>query len=323
MRVDVHAHFYSQSYMDEIAKMGTGGEGGVGIKMPIWTTTEERVAEMDRTGVDVEVIGLSSPNVYFPDEGLSLALAQMTNDFAAGIQRERPDRFVGLASVPLNNMNYAMAELDRSINELGLHGLVLGTNVNDVALSDDRFVPFFEEVAKRRIPVVIHPLKALGQEAMPAEDNSLAITTNVNFPAETGRTVAEFALKGTFERLPDLTFVLPHSGGIIPFLCGRWDMAAISRPDGHRLRSLPHLPSYYLKRHYYDLAHSYWRGPLYCTMEFAGIDHVMYGTDWPYTEFMRWEILEKSLTTYFSKEELEKVNWVNAAKVFPAIRQVA
>ncbi|MGD0918246.1 MAG: amidohydrolase family protein [Thermodesulfobacteriota bacterium] len=320
MRVDVHAHFYPQSYMDEIARRGIGEEGGVGIKMPVWTTVEERVAEMDLTGVDVEVIGLSSPNVYFPDDGLSRALAQITNDFVADICRQRPDRFLALASVPLNNMNYAMAELERAIDKLGLHGLVLGTNVNQIALSDDRFLPFFEEVTRRRIPVVIHPMKAIGQDAMPAEDNALAISTNVSFVFDTSRCLAEMAFKGTFERLSDLTLVLPHSGGAIPFLCGRWDMAVISRPEGHRLRSLPHLPSYYLKRHYYDLAHSYWKGPLACTVDFAGIDHVMYGTDWPYTEYMRWDLLEKSHKAYFTEGELEKVNWRNAAALFPGIR---
>jgi predicted TIM-barrel fold metal-dependent hydrolase len=321
MRVDMHVHFYPKAYVDELAKMGIGEEAGVGIKIPVWSTMEERIAEMDRTGVDVEVLGLSAPNVYFPDAGLSRSLAQMTNDFAADICRKRPDRFLALASIPLNNMDYAMAELDRATDKLGLHGLLLGTNVNQIALSDDRFLPFLEEVAKRRIPVAIHPMKAIGQDAMPTEDAALVIPTNVGFVFDTTRTLAEMTLKGTFERLPDLTLVLPHSGGAIPFFCGRLDMAVLSRPEGHRLRKLPHLPSYYLKRQYYDLAHAYTKGPLACTIDFAGIDHVMYGTDWPYTNDIRWTTLENNLATYgFTAEELEKVNWRNAAMLFPSIR---
>ena len=104
MKVDVHAHCYPKPYMDEIQKLGVGGEGGVGVKVPVWENAEERIAQMDGFGVDVQVLNLSAPNVYFPDEGLSNALARMTNDFLANIAKQHPERFLSVASIPLTNL---------------------------------------------------------------------------------------------------------------------------------------------------------------------------------------------------------------------------
>jgi len=154
MIIDVHAHCYPKSYMEELNKIGVGDEGGVGVKISAWENTEKRIAEMDSLGVDVQVLALSAPNVYFPDERLSRALAQMTNDFIAEIAKHHPERFLSLASIPLTNLDHAMVELERTIDELKMDGIALGTNVNQRPLSDDLFLPFFEEIDRRKVPVV-------------------------------------------------------------------------------------------------------------------------------------------------------------------------
>lgn len=321
MIVDVHAHCYPKPYVEELKNIGAGDEGGIATKIPVWVDADERISLMDELGIDVQVLNLSAPNVYFQDSDLSMALAQMTNDFFAEICRKHPDRFLCLASVPLNNMKYALDELDRVIHVLGMDGVLVGTNINGEPISNDRFLPFFEEVNKRRIPIGLHPIKAIGEDLMPPEYLQLAMAPSVGFIFETTRTMAQMTYKGIFERYPDLVFILPHSGGAIPFLYPRWDITYLSRPEGHPLRRLPNFPSYYLKRHYYDTALSYYHSSLRCTIDFVGTDHMLFGTDFPYSNDFRARDTIQHMETYgFTSKEKDKIYFKNAAALFPKLK---
>jgi predicted TIM-barrel fold metal-dependent hydrolase len=324
MIVDVHAHCYPKAYVAELMKMGKGDEGGIGIKIPQWSSTDERLQMMSDFGIDVQVLGLSAPNVYFQDAEASKSLAQMTNDFIAEVCKKHPNRFLGLASVPLNNLNDAFDELDRSMNNLKMDGVTLGTNINKKSLAHKQFLPLLEELDKRRIPVALHPMKAIGEELMLEEDVKLAIPSNVGFIFETTRTIAQMLFRGTFEKLKNLTFILPHSGGSIPFLYPRWEMSYRSRPNTHPLKKIPNLPGHYLKKHYYDTALSYYHSSLRCTLDLAGADHVVFGTDFPYTtDFRSKETIEKIETYEFSEEEKEKIFYQNAARLFPRLKSTS
>jgi predicted TIM-barrel fold metal-dependent hydrolase len=313
-KVDLHAGCYPKPYLDELSRIGIGGAGGVGVEIPAWSSAEETIAEMDEQGIGVRVLHLSAPNVYFKDRGLSKALAVSTNDFIARIVNEHPDRFRGIASVPLGNLDDAYEELDRALGPLGMDGVLLGSNVDQVTLGDDRFFEFLAELDRRRTPVVLHPLKPIGQSLLPPEDVELAIPAHVGFLFETTRVMAELTFKGVFERLANLTFVLPHLGGTIPFLYPRWDGAYLTRSPGHPLRKLPERPSYYLKRHFYDTAVAYNPTPLRCTVEFVGTDHVVFGTDWPYTtrDGSHRLMIDAIERCGFSEMERERLFWRNA-----------
>lgn len=321
MIVDVHTHCYPKPYLNELRKMGKGDKGGIGIKIPEWSSDEDRIEAMDVLGVGVHVLGLSAPNVYFKDPELSKDLAQMTNDFISDICKRHPDRFLGLASVPLNNLNYAMNELNRAIDERQLDGVTIGTNIDKKSLAEDQFLPFLDEIDRRNLPVALHPMKAIGDEYFQEEDIRLTIPSNVGFIFETTRTIAQLIFKGTLERLGNLTFILPHSGGAIPFLYPRWDMSYRSRPDSHPLKKIPNPPSYYLQRFYYDTALSYYHSSLRCTADLAAPDHMVFGTDFPYTnDFRAKETIEKIETYGFSGEEKEKIYHKNAIKLFPKLK---
>lgn len=320
MKIDVHAHCYPDFYVEELKKRGKA-EGGIGIRVPGWPGNRERIAEMDELGVDVQVIGLSAPDVYFGERTFSRELAKATNDFIAAVCTEYPRRFLGLASVPLLNVDDALQELDRAINVLHMDGVVIGTNINQQPLSADQFFPFLEEVDRRNTPVVLHPMRAIAEDMMPAEDVALSIPSNVGFIFETTRTIAEMTFKGTFERLKNITFVLPHAGGAIPFLYPRWDTSYRRQPASHPMRKVPELPSYYLKRHYYDTALNYYPSSLRCVADFAGAEHMVLGTDYPYTaDFRARETIEHIEAFGFTSEEKEKIFFGNAAKLFPRLR---
>jgi predicted TIM-barrel fold metal-dependent hydrolase len=128
--------------------------------------------------------------------------------------------------------------------------------------------------------------------------------------------------KGTLERYNRLTFILPHSGGAIPFIYPRWDMVYQLQAASHPLKKLPRPPSHYLRRHYYDTALSYVHSSLACTLALAGIDHVVFGTDVPY---VYGELLGDSvryIETYgFSNEAREKIFWRNLAEIFPGLKK--
>ena len=325
MKVDVHAHCYPPDYVKQLDKLGIGGEGGVGVTVPVWDGAAERIARMDELGIDVQVLNLSAPNVYFPDRRLSKAMARETNDFLADVVAQEPGRFLAAGSVPLGNLDDALEELARLTDELKLDGVMLGTNVAGRPLSDDFFLPFFAEVDRRRVPVVIHPIRSVIEDLMPKEDVSLGLPTSVGFLFETTRTIAQMTYKGTFERFPHLTFVLPHSGGAIPFLAPRWDIFYRSRPAGHPLRNLPQAPSAYLKRHYYDTALSYAHSSMRCTLDLVGIDHLVFGTDFPYTNDFRARETVESIEGHpgLKAEDKEKIFFRNAATVFPRLTSPA
>ena len=244
----------------------------------------------------------------------------MTNDFIADVCKKHPDRFLGLASVPLNNMKDALDELKRAVDELNLGGLAIGTNMDKRSLAEDRFLPFIEEINRRKFPVALHPMKAIGDEHFTKEDIGLAIPSNVGFIFETTRTIAQMVFKGIFEKYKNLVFILPHSGGSIPFLYPRWDLFYRSRPDSHPLKKLPNPPSHYLKKLYYDTALSYFPSSLKCTAALAGADHVLFGTDCPYTNDGRsQETIEGIENSGFSSDEKEKIYYKNAVKLFPGL----
>jgi len=324
MIVDVHAHCYPIPYIKELKRIGAGDEGGIGIKIPEWSSSEERLEKMDSLGIDIQVISLSAPNVYFKDDELSKALAQMTNDFISEVCKKHPRRFLSFASVPLNNIRDAIDELDRAINDLQMDGIVLGTNVNGRSIADDQFLPFFEELDRLRIPIALHPMRAIGEDLMPPEDVKLAIPSNVGFLFETTRTIAQMTFKGTFEKYKGLTFILPHSGGAIPFVYPRWDISYRSRPASHPLRKIQNPPGHYLKRHYYDIALSYYPSSLRCTIDLASVEHVLFGTDAPYTlyDFRAKETIEKIEKSDLSREEREKIFYKNSLHLFPKIKEM-
>lgn len=322
MIIDVHAHCYPICYLREIQKLGKGKDGGIGIQIPVWVSDEERIAFMDDLGVDMQVLGLSAPSVHFNDPELSKDLARMTNDFISNVCKKHPDRFLGLASVPLNHMKDAIEELNHAIDELEMDGVTVGTNIDKQSLAEDQFLPFIEEINRRKIPLALHPLKAIGDEHFNTEDIGLGIPSNVGFIFETTRTIAQLVFKGVFEKYRNLIFVLPHSGGSIPFLYPRWDMFYRSRADSHPLKKLPHPPSHYLKKLYYDTALSYHSTSLKCTAALAGPGHMLFGTDCPYTsDFRSKETIMGIDQSGFSSIDKEKIYYKNARHIFPRIQK--
>lgn len=241
------------------------------------TEPARRLEDMDRMGVDLQVLSVAPPQYYYwADPALGRKLARMQNDHLAALVSRHPDRFAGLCTVPLQDVDAAVAELDHAVTELGHRGVEICTHVNGLDLDDRRFRPFFAKAADLDVVVLLHPHGFThGQRLM-----DYYLTNIIGNPLESTIAVTRMIHGGVLEELPALRLCVVHGGGYLPFYASRMDHAWQQRPEGRR--HIPdRRPSAYLRRIYvdslvYDEAH------LGFLVQQMGVDRVVVGTDYPY-----------------------------------------
>ena len=172
-KLDIHTHFYTQGFFQKIRETGGqfsfttdpagrpiitfNGARFFGIQPPM-TDVSKRLEDMDRVGIDVEVVSLSTPNVFFADAKGQPDVARMMNDAYADLVVKHPRRFKAFASIPMDAPDAALAELDRAIDALKLNGVILLSNIRGAALTDKRYRPFFEEANRMQLCIFLHPM---------------------------------------------------------------------------------------------------------------------------------------------------------------------
>ena len=291
MKIDVHGHIYPDEYLNQMEKMSDiiqvvklpGGRSimkdkkGTTLGATVRVSIEDRIAIMDETGIDIQILSLANPNVYFADDKTNLFLAQTTNDHLSEVCKKYPNRFMCFASVPLNNVEDSIREIRRAINDLKMNGLALGTNINGKPLDSAEFWPFFEEVDKMGLPVLIHPMAPAGIEAVREYD----LIPVLGFVFETTIAVTRMVCSGLLERCKNINLILSHLGGTLPYLIGRIDWGYRGFPECGK--NIPVPPSEYLKSLYYDTALSTFHKPtLRCAYETVGAEHIVLGSDYPH-----------------------------------------
>jgi aminocarboxymuconate-semialdehyde decarboxylase len=323
MKIDFHNHFYPPEYLKKLGQWGrryeltqdAKGQKFVrekGARFVSITSRmispDDRIADMDRIGVDIQVLTLSTPNVYFSTRKRNLDLARVTNDYFADLCQKFPARFVAFASVPLGHPEDAIHELHRAVRDLGVKGVVLGSNIDGKHLHAEEFWPFYEEVDRLGLPIFIHPMVPAHPETM-AE---FTLVPLVGFVMDTTLTVTKMVYSGLFERLPKLTLILPHLGGTLPFLFERIDNGYRAYPECHE--HIQKLPSEYLKELYYDTV-SFHRPALMCGYHTVGADHMVLGSDYPHVI----GDISKAVSTIeeldISREDKEKIFGENGRKI--------
>jgi len=290
MIVDVHTHFFPRGYLDALERgpdpyaIGRDAEGRAILTLHgarILTMTHEmtspqdRLRDMERLGVDLQIVSVTIPNVYFGPPVRRRDLARMANDGLAELTRRFPKRFAALASVPLEDPEAAIQELERAVRQLGMVGVILGSNAGGRYLDDPAFFPFYERVEALQVPILIHPMPPL--EADPTFARGLVPL--LGFVFNTSTSVARMVLAGIFERLPGLTLILGHLGGTLPYLMQRLDNGYRAYPEARG--ALPHPPSHYLRRLYYDTV-SFSIPSLRCALGAVGPEQIVMGTDYPH-----------------------------------------
>lgn len=263
MRIDCHAHVHPPAYR---AALGD---------LPLPRTSVEGLrASMDRYEIDAAVISVGPPGGFLGGAADPVHLSRLANDGIAEIVRAHPNRFAGLATLPFPDVNGAIAEIARCYDDLGLDGVMLLSNVAGTYLGDAALDPLFAALAARDAYVFVHP--GFPPHALPLPHPVWLY----EFPFETVRAVTNLIYNGTLERYPQIRFQLSHLGGAVPFLAHR--LASLADREPEQAEQAPAGVLAYLARVHYDtgLANNF--PALAATREVTTLDHIVFGTDWPY-----------------------------------------
>lgn len=321
--VDVHNHFYPPAYLDalragdSVVRVTTDDEGNPCIHYPGdynvavagHRDIDHRHRVLEREGVDTQVITLTTPGTHVESPERAARLARLVNDAFARIIAERGPRFAALATLPLNDPAASVTELRRAMEDLGLPGAMLFSNVNGVALADERYRPLYEVADALGAVLHIHPTSPVGVEAM----TDYWLMPLVGFPFDTTLAAAKLVFGGVAERFPRIRWVLSHLGGAIPYLAERLDRGYRAFPDCRATIDRP--PSEYLKDWYYDTV-NFDRHALRLAVEFAGADHVLAGSDYPHQIGSIREMLDSIQGLEISAGDKAAILGGNAAQLY-------
>lgn len=246
---------------------------------------DRRLADMDATGVDLQLLLLTSPGVQVFDPGTAVGLAASTNDQLAELIRRHPARFAGLAAIAPQAPAEAANELQRAVNTLGLKGAVINSHTQGEYLDDEKFWEIFAAAEALDVPVYIHPNTPSPQMIQPFLSRCLDAAI-YGFAAETGLHALRLIVSGVFDRFPRLKIVLGHLGEGLPFWLYRIDFmhAGIVRSNrSEGARPLKKRPSDYLRENFhYTTSGMPWQPAISFVQQQMGMDRVMYAMDYPY-----------------------------------------
>jgi aminocarboxymuconate-semialdehyde decarboxylase len=242
---------------------------------PPMTDVNKRLEDMDRVGIDVEVISLSTPNIFFADETHQPQVAKVMNDAYAELMAKHPTRFKGFASIPMDNPDAAVAELHRAIDQLKMNGVVLLSNIRGRALTSPVYRPFFEEANRMKLCIFLHPMIPVNSEPF----REYVLGPLVGFPFDTTLAVARMCFDGLLRELPDINWIIGHLGGAIPYLMERLDSGY--RDFAECRVNIDQAPSAYLKKLYYDTV-TFSSYNLRMARDLVGTDHMLMGSDYPH-----------------------------------------
>jgi len=290
VKLDLHTHFYTDAFFQTIRDLpsefsfGTSSSGQTIITYrgarffgvtPAMTDVSKRIEDMDRVGIDVEVVSLSTPNVFFTDAKHQPGVAGMINDSYAELIARHPKRFKGFASIPMDAPDEALKELHRAIDTLKLNGVILLSNIGGKPLTSPEYRPFFEEANRMKLCIFLHPMIPANSDAF----REYVLGPIIGFPFDTSLAVARMCYDGMFEELPDIRWIIGHLGGAVPYLMERMDNGFRDFADC-RVK-IDKLPSVYLKRLYYDTV-SFSPHTLMMVRNMVAADHMVMGSDYPH-----------------------------------------
>ena len=321
--VDVHNHFYPPEYLDalrsgkSVVKVTTDADGNPHIHYPgdynIAVAGHRDIAYRDgvlqQEGVDTQVITLTTPGTHVESADYAAYLASLTNDAFAKIVAERAPRFAALATLPLNDPTAALKELRRAMEQLRFPGAMLFSNVNGIALADQRLWPLYEYADAKGAVLHIHPTSPVGVEAM----TQYWLMPLVGFLMDTTLAAAHLVFSGVAERFPRIKWVLGHLGGAIPYLAERLDRGYHAFSECRANITRP--PSEYLKTWYYDTV-NFDANALQLAIKFAGADRILAGSDYPHQIGSIPSMLKAIRALAVSDDDRARILGGNASRVY-------
>ena len=289
--IDVHTHMFTPKWLELLKAEGGQyniqtrpdgqqevfrGNTPVVIPQKGHFDYDLRIKHMDAAGIDISIVSLTCPNVYWGTEEISCRAARESNDTMAQAQSTYPDRIRWFTSLPWEYPARAIEELDRTCRN-GASGVMVLANISGRSLTDPMFAPIWAEIDKRGLPVLVHPTDPPGVDVM--DMTKFDLSWSVGFMFDTTLAITRMIFEGFFDQYPNLKIIASHGGGTLPYLIGRFE-------KGHEVeipsrRQMKRKPTDYLRHIYYDTI-PYNLGALQYLISVVGEEHVMFGTDWPH-----------------------------------------
>ena len=310
--IDIHAHMIAQSLIraHEAGRAWHGikpEEMGRMFRSTKWCwAPEERLADMDSLGVDIQIV---SPGDQFyqqrGDADVVAAMHREVNDEVHQMTLDYPDRLKGFAQIPMQDVNAAIAELDRAVNQLGLVGAMIDDKVNGRTFDEPEFLPLWKAAEQMGAVLLIHQS---APNVVEARSTRYHLPNSIGNLVERAVTFASFVFGGVMDACPDLKVCLCHGGGYTCFGIGRMDRGWQVRAEARAIISQP--PSAYLNKFYYDcLTHS--EPALRMLIDSVGIERVIFGTDWPADMAIDWPVSWVLSLESLTSDEKEAILWKN------------
>ena len=300
--IDIHAHITPEGYV-RATELGESWYGMTADSFPIqrdnpktiWTP-EERLADMNSLGVDVQVL---STNSYFYNYD------RECNDYVSQLTKDHPDRFAGFCNLPMQDVGASIAELERGMTQLGLKGAMIGDHVNGKNYDEVEYRPFWKAAEGLDAVILVHQG---GPTVVNNRTDRYHLPNTIGNLADRAVTFASLVFGGVMDACPGLKVCLCHGGGYTCFGIGRMDRGWQVRQEARVNIQQP--PSSYLSRFYYDcLTHN--EAALRMLIDTVGIDRVVFGTDWPFDMAIDWPVSWLLGLGSLTQEEKEAILWRN------------
>ncbi|MDO8679630.1 MAG: amidohydrolase family protein [Acidobacteriota bacterium] len=332
-KIDVFNHIFPKPFFERLQEVIVN-RGAIKrwLHIPFLYDLDVRFRMLDEFGPDYrQILSLSAPPIESinPDRQVTIDLATLANDSMADLVRLHPDRFPGfIASLPLNDPDASVAELHRAVNTLGALGVQVFSNVNGVALDDERYFPLFETADRLQCPLLLHPARGAAFADYATETKSkYEIWWTFGWPYETSAAMQRLVFSRLFDRLPTIKIVVHHLGAMIPYFEGRigygLDQFGARTADedyGALLASLEKRPYDYFKMFWADTAVFGSRAATECGLTFFGPDRVVFASDAPFDPeggpmYIR-ETIKVIDTLAIAESDRDKIYWRNAEQLF-------
>jgi aminocarboxymuconate-semialdehyde decarboxylase len=283
--VDIHAHTFVPEVFELVKNTPLAATSKSNLTGPIalGPGTAARLQYMDKEGIDYQALNVNAWG-YSADRALARELIQLQNEKIAQAVAAQPDRFVGMATLALQHPDLAAEQLDYAVRKLGLRGAAIGGSVEGQELSDRKFDPFWAKAEELGVIVFMHPQQAEGTTQNNARLRGRGgLGNTIGNPLETTVFLSHLIFEGTLDRFPGLKICSAHAGGYLPSYSGRSDaLCGRGGGNGDDCRALKREPSEYFRNQLYVDSMIFREEGLRHLVEEVGVDHIFYGTDYPY-----------------------------------------
>ena len=271
---------------------------------------EERIADMDSLGVGVHVLSpYSGFYNYNLDSAVAVATSKDSNDEVSHMTKTWPDRFAGMGTLPMQDVNASIEELERGMTQLGLKGAMIDDKINGKTLDEPEFLPFWQAAERLGALIFFHQS---GDTMVQARIDRYHLPNTIGNLADRAITFGSLVFGGVMDACPNLKICLAHGGGYTCYGIGRMDRGWQVRSEARVNISQP--PSNYLRNFYYDCI-VYTEAALRYLIDTVGADRVVFGTDWPYDMVFDWPVSWVLSLESISQEKKELILYKNLEKL--------